>query len=104
LVETRPSTTVLSSGNVAERAERAGTLIVVLEQQGVVVGGPLEELLGDGLVGAGADPVVVVVAPAQVKAERDAGHPRQLVQHVRARIAEIAAELDQPAVTAGPAA
>jgi len=38
----------------------------------------------DGLVGAGADPVAVVVSPAHVKAERDAGNPRHVVEHVRA--------------------
>ena len=61
-------------GDVAKGRKGAGALIVVLEQEYVVVGRPLEELLGDGLVGAGADPVAVGVSPAQVKAECDAGN------------------------------
>src|SRR5208337_2991780 len=53
--------------NLADRLERAGTPIVVLEQESREVSGALKDLARDRLVTALAHVVALVVAAAQMK-------------------------------------
>jgi hypothetical protein len=77
LVVTRPSTTILPLLEEAQRAEVAGAVVVVLQEEGVEVH-LRQQRLGHRLVVAGRRVRALEVAAAQVHGQRHAG---RLVRH-----------------------
>jgi hypothetical protein len=73
LVVTRPSTTIFPAGT-AQRLKGPGALVVVLEEVAVDLE-IAEQGFGHGLVSALGGPHRLVVAPAQVRGDRQTLRP-----------------------------